>query len=643
MGSNPSTESNNTTEITARNKMQVLCMRRQGTMESSTQKGANELKHSSKNHRQRTVATGCVHINHSAHGGYDPSREMRVRYSRSTSHPAGTQTRSTSWYQTQHPNDVASTNLNAVVLTLNATTLKHLLITQTQPDFTQTTAFQESRAKTRFDWFCHRPVASSPNQLTRHPAGLTIERIYEQLTAEPAVEVSQISSDSPADQVDEELPWFVRSFLRADRDNERLFEPGSDSENAMDIEDNSQDLPVVRDTCVSTVGEQEVTAFGEQFLGTNDESSEDIKAVEPVEKSADEFFDDDEARSLEDILLSIPVDVPLSSAGMEITKIVMGNEIKIPEVTERTWFLNSLPKIPADHKGKAILVEKDPIKGNPAQEHYFLINADIDLLVELRAKYSLFSRLPTEDITDFLSSIALERTVLRSVQNSIGSADVPHVQFSLEQRQSYSSSTDSSSCLNFDATDLDAPVSSLPTVSIDFSAALADFQAILLAQIDESQSGISSRLHKIEQILCDSLRDQADIFKNLSQGARQEARTIDDVQTLRFNEFRKNVLAQNAFIFTGLADVRKEVQEVNAKVDILASRLNDIQNNVEETKEALCHQLLEFQSQSQANQNILNSQLSELMNYINRGGADKKGESSSRGPQQPDAQISASA
>ncbi|KZV52343.1 hypothetical protein F511_37823 [Dorcoceras hygrometricum] len=57
MGSNPSTESNNTTEITARNKMQVLCMRRQGKMESSTHKGAKELKHSSKNHRGHTLAT----------------------------------------------------------------------------------------------------------------------------------------------------------------------------------------------------------------------------------------------------------------------------------------------------------------------------------------------------------------------------------------------------------------------------------------------------------------------------------------------------------------------------------------------------------------------------------------------------------
>ncbi|KZV35210.1 chromatin remodeling factor subunit [Dorcoceras hygrometricum] len=255
--------------------------------------------------------------------------------------------------------------------------------------------------------------------------------------------------------------------------------------------------------------------------------------------------------------------------------------------------------------------------------------------------FSMFSWLPATDITDFLSSIALERTVLRNVHSSVSA--VPSIQFSLEQRHSSSTSADSSSSLNFDATDLDAPVSSLPTVSIDFSAALADFQAILLAQIDESQSGISSRLHKIEQSLCDSLRDQADIFKNLSQGARQEAHTIDDVQTLRFNEFRKKFLAQNASIFTGLADVRKEVQEVNAKVDILASRLNDVQKNVEETKEDFSHQLLEFQSQSQANQNILNAQLSELVNYINRGGADKKGESSSRGPQPPDAQISASA
>ncbi|KZV22648.1 hypothetical protein F511_43781 [Dorcoceras hygrometricum] len=65
----------------------------------------------------------------------------------------------------------------------------------------------------------------------------------------------------------------------------------------------------------------------------------------------------------------------------------MGQMIKIPGVTEKTWFLNSLPRIPADDKGKEILVEKDPVKGNPAKEHYSLICADIDLLVDLRAKF----------------------------------------------------------------------------------------------------------------------------------------------------------------------------------------------------------------------------------------------------------------
>ncbi|KZV18813.1 Sodium-dependent phosphate transport protein [Dorcoceras hygrometricum] len=250
--------------------------------------------------------------------------------------------------------------------------------------------------------------------------------------------------------------------------------------------------------------------------------------------------------------------------------------------------------------------------------------------------FSLFSWLPTADITDFLSSMALNRTAFRNAQISQNTVSVaPSVQLSLDQRQSSPTSTDSSSSLYFDTTDLDATASSLPSVSIDFSAALAEFQVILSEQINESQSGISSRLHKIEHGLRDSLREQAEVFKILFQEARQEGRTIDDVQTLRFNEFRKNILAQNASIFTGLADVRKEVQEVHAKVDIMASRLNDVRLNVEETKEALSHQLLEFQSQAQANHNILHAQLSELVNYINRGSADKKGESRSRGPQQP--------
>ncbi|KZV26004.1 hypothetical protein F511_23015 [Dorcoceras hygrometricum] len=131
---------------------------------------------------------------------------------------------------------------------------------------------------------------------------------------------------------------------------------------------------------------------------------------------------------------------------------------------------------------------------------------------------------------------------------------------------------------------------------------------------------------------------------NSKKEARQENRLLDDVQTIRFNEFRKHVLEQNASIFVGLADVRKEVDAIHAKVDIMASRLIDIQKDAEATKEAHSHQLFEIQSQAQENHAVIHAQLSEIVDHIHRGRADKKGESGSRGPQQPAAtQISGSA
>ncbi|KZV26834.1 hypothetical protein F511_44482 [Dorcoceras hygrometricum] len=248
---------------------------------------------------------------------------------------------------------------------------------------------------------------------------------------------------------------------------------------------------------------------------------------------------------------------------------------------------------------------------------------------------SLLNRIPSADITEFLSSIALEKTVLRGMQSFEDSFSVaPRVQLALEQQQS--SSSPSSSSLRFDATDIDATASFQPHISPDLSALFADFQASISEQLFESQSNISSKLHKIEQSVRDSLHDQAAIFKSLSQEARQENRTLDDVHTIRFNEFRKNVLAQNASIFIGLEDVRKEVDAIHAKVDIMATRLNAIQKDAEATKEAHSHQILEFHSQAQENHAVIHAQLSELVDYIHRGRADKKGEiSGSRGPQQP--------
>ncbi|KZV45772.1 hypothetical protein F511_32055 [Dorcoceras hygrometricum] len=685
--------------------------------------------------------------------------------------------------------------------------------------------------------------------------------------AEEAVPIQQVAEPldveeprcSSADAVD----LIIQQVLDETRATDA---PADTAEPAVTEEKNWFDLPY--DDLVKQ-WEAERPVVTESDTEDDEIATEDVAPADGVQQveevvapiSAVETLSADEQMSLDDILLTIPVDIPLPSTCMEVSKITMGNSIKIPGVSKWSWFLKSLPCIPAGDKGKAILVEKDPVKGNPAEEHYSLICADIDLLVSLRAKVidevatffnsfslkklasinieemyrkeeqvlswgetespqeaiqrkfyillkyrtifvwkfldawrinfapgqgssavdiqviellsdlylyfleelakearnlgltwtkpccstifegsprdrgaviarsnsntrslcwirrmllrqyddtlptmsvffkllrkrwadvclevvefcakrllpvgstqfcksiqlaepvssfassrptvfalrfsqfcsvfidlSLFSWLPSTDISEFLSSIALDRTILRSVQGSQDSfAVAPSVQLSLEQHQS-SSSSDSSSSLHFDQTDIDATASSRPTISPDLSAVFADFQAALSDQIFVSQSDISSRMHKLEQSVCDSLRDQADIFKNLFQGAHQETHTLDDVHTIRFNEFRKTVLTQNATIFQGLADVRKVVDAVNAKVDIMAKRLSDIQKDAEATKEALSHQLLEFQSSAQENHNVIHAQLSELVDYIHRGSADKKGESGSRGLQKP--------
>ncbi|KZV47092.1 hypothetical protein F511_07879 [Dorcoceras hygrometricum] len=659
--------------------------------------------------------------------------------------------------------------------------------------------------------------------------------------AEEAIPIQQVldetrAADAPADiaqpAVTEEKHWFDLPY-------DDLVKKWEAERPVVTASDTDEDLATV--DVAPAVGVQQVEEF-----------------VAPI-SAADDTLSADELMSLDDILLKIPVDIPLPSSCMEITKITMCKSIKIPGVSNWTWFLKSLPRIPAGDKGKEVLVEKDPVKGNPAAEHYSLICPDIELLVNLRAQvidevasffhsfslkklatinfeemyrkeeqvlswgetespqeaiqrkfyillkyrtilvwkfldawranfvpgqgssavdiqviemlsdlylsfleelakearahnliwnkpccskifegsprdrgaviartnsntrstcwirkmilvdglwtvelcadkwvkiprkvistevprqrqfdntlpsmsvffrlmkkrwadvclevtdfcasrrllpvdsinfcraleivetdscfayrqpivfslrlsqfctihiqYSLFSSFSTADISHFLSSIALDRTAFRSVQ--IAQSVVPSVQLSLDQRPSSPISPDSSSSLHFDQTDIDATASSRPPISQDVSAAFADLQANLLEQIFEYQR------------------------------ARQEVRTLDDVQSIRFNEFRKTVLTQNASIFQGLADVRHEVEAVNAKVDIMASLLNAIQKDAEATKEALSHQLLEFQSSAQENHNVIHAHLSELVDYIHRGSAEKKGESGSRGLQQP--------
>ncbi|KZV55746.1 protein Rf1, mitochondrial-like [Dorcoceras hygrometricum] len=328
------------------------------------------------------------------------------------------------------------------------------------------------------------------------------------------------------------------------------------------------------------------------------------ESVDPI--SNDDMLSADERMSLDDILLTIPVDIPLPSSSMEITKIMMGKSIKIPGVTNRTWFLKSLPRIPADDKGKQILVEKDPIRGHQAREHYFLICADIDLLVELRAKVQESVAPISND--DMLS--ADERMTLDNILLTIP-VDLPLPSSSMEITKIMMGK----SIKIPRVTKWTWFLKSLPSIPAD------DKGKQILVEKDPIR-GHQAREHYF--LICADI----DLLVEL------RAKVIDEVAQFL-----------NSFSLKKLATINGPGSgAVNAKVDIMASRLNAIQKDVEATKEALSHQLLEFQSSAQENHSVLHAQISELVDYIHRGAADKKGESGSRGLQQPaNVQIEGSA
>ncbi|KZV22666.1 ras-related protein Rab11D-like [Dorcoceras hygrometricum] len=216
--------------------------------------------------------------------------------------------------------------------------------------------------------------------------------------AEEAIPIQQVAEPS-ADDVDVIIQQVLDETREADA-------PADTAQPAVAEEKHWFDLPY--DDLVSQWEAERpvVTASDtDEDLATMDVAPADgdqqvQESMAPI--SADDTLSADEQMSLDDILLTIPVDIPLPSSSMEITKITMGKSIKIPGVSKWTWFLKRLPRIPAEDKGKEVLVEKDPVKGNPAEEHFSLICADIELIVSLRAQV-------IDEVATFFHSFSLKK------------------------------------------------------------------------------------------------------------------------------------------------------------------------------------------------------------------------------------------
>ncbi|KZV29814.1 hypothetical protein F511_25019 [Dorcoceras hygrometricum] len=128
-------------------------------------------------------------------------------------------------------------------------------------------------------------------------------------------------------------------------------------------------------------------------------------------------------------------------------------------------------------------------------------------------------------------------------------------------------------------------------------------------------------LHGIEQRFTARLDDQDRVLGAL----RKDSHNQKQLLSLDIKSSQKQLSAQAAAAAFDTVDVRRVVKELDAKVTYLDGRVAATRNY-----------LLEFRATAQESLNHITDQLSELVNYFNRGDNDKKREdSSSRGPQPP--------
>ncbi|KZV29311.1 hypothetical protein F511_08318 [Dorcoceras hygrometricum] len=179
----------------------------------------------------------------------------------------------------------------------------------------------------------------------------------------------------------------------------------------------------------------------------------------------------------------------------------------------------------------------------------------------------------------------------------------PIVQMDIDQYPD-SPPTSADSSLHFNANDIPTeedstndqlilPFTATPTTT-DITTSFAQLRT-LIDQVQFEQIRRKDDMDKLKDILLMHIRDLEKHFSDCF-----------DQQDMAY---RKRISTQVVAVATGLTDVQKYVQD---------------------TKDDFFHQLLDFRAQAQENYNNLTTLLGELVDYINRGGNDKKGEESVR-------------
>ncbi|KZV22931.1 hypothetical protein F511_37844 [Dorcoceras hygrometricum] len=499
----------------------------------------------------------------------------------------------------------------------------------------------------------------------------------DEVAGETVDEEAADEEPSTADEVDVIIEQVLADTaqIRVDEENQVVRTSGEENQPAGTAEERQWfDLPyddlISRwdaERIVTTPSDTDEEIETERAVGTADGMSDD-------DRSVDELIDADEKMSLDEIILTIPAELPLPSAEREVTKITIGKEIKIPGVDEKTWYLDSLPQIPVDDKGKDPLQLKDPIKGKTpvnrsgtSKKNVYTFE-DRAVLVRKYLEGWILNFVPGEgdsavhlkviDMLSDLLSFVLEELKQKAVAHRIrwdrpccsilfegrltSHHEIPaYTIFEVSSQRQYddtlpllidehSSSDSTSDDFSMDFADQDTAASasiSLPAAPIpDVTKALNQLRASI-EQISERDDGAKHKdtlllhLHHLERNLTARLDAQDRVLGALRRDSNDQ-RNLMSMDIKSSHKQLSTQIASNAFDVVDVQRVvRENHQQLNAKV-----------TSLEEQVAATRHDLLDFSAQAQQTLNVITDQLSELVAYINRGGNDKKGEVSSSRP-----------
>ncbi|KZV55514.1 hypothetical protein F511_33762 [Dorcoceras hygrometricum] len=383
------------------------------------------------------------------------------------------------------------------------------------------------------------PKSRAPKRKFRIPASSDDEIVEKRAAVEEIVTNIGEPDVQRADETENMTDISFAEFAALDFQvfssvTDRMFETGSESEDEFEM--SASKKPSQISESENRVVESASAAYLVEEPIEETEQNQGTEIADAV-PTADAKISDDEWMTLEEHLSTIPDGSSLPSTTGEVTKIQFGKSITIRGVDEGDWYKVSLPKIPADDKGKEPLQERDPIKGNPAKETFSLIIEDIELLVQLREKV-------IDEVDAFLNSFSLKRLAVMKLEEI----------YAKEERSSDSSS----------------------------SHALLDIHVdtpVLFTTADAHQGTDTF----VDQSLLLSTAPTATAFTD------SFAQLRDSISQISIKQ--KGTRAHHAFVTTELADIRKEVKSMDEHLATVRSEILDFRAQEQENHLNLSTQL----------------------------------------------------